>query len=223
MNKIFILIISFLFLFGIIKAQSTLDTIKSCLQQKPRPYAKLDSRNSFIDNYLVNIFGVKAGICYGKKLSFGIGYNQLNKSPKILNEESLYVNGVGQSSIVTKKLKLYYVSVSAEYVFYQTKYWELSMPLQIGIGETYYQYTLNGERIKSNRNVNFIYEPTISVNYKIIKWFGVGADFGYRFMFNNSRKLNQRFTAPIVMFELIIHYSEIYKSLFPNTKLAKRL
>ena len=219
-----IFIISFiLFCVLQIKSQSTLDTIKNCLKQKPRPFAKLDSRNSFIDNNLVNIFGVKAGISYGKRLGFGIGYNQLYKPPKNLNEDAEYLNALGKPYIISKGLKLYYISATVDYVFYQTKYWELSIPLQIGIGETYYQYELNNVKIKVDKNINFIYEPTVSVNYKIIKWIGVGFDFGYRFMIANSRKLNQQFNAPIVTFDVIIYHSEIFKSLFPHSKLAKKL
>jgi hypothetical protein len=206
-----------------VKAQSTLDTIIACLKQKPRLFAKLDSRNSFINNELVNILGAKAGIIYGKRLSFGIGYSQLYKAPQNLNEEIHYTDASGVENVSIKGLRLFYISANIEYVFYQTKHWELSMPLQIGVGQTHYQYELNGIKVKSEKNINFIYEPTISVDYKLIKWVGVGVDFGYRFMVANSSKLKQNFNAPIVTFDILIYYSEIYKSLFPTTKLAKRL
>ena len=97
------------------------------------------------------------------------------------------------------------------------------MPLQIGIGKTFYQYTEGGVKHKTNQSANFIYEPTISVDYKIIKWFGVGVDFGYRFMVTQNRKLNKQFNSPIIAFGLSIYYSEIVKSLFPKSKLAKKM
>ncbi len=204
-------------------AQSALDSIKASLLKTPRLFAQLDCRNSFINNELVNIFGFKAGVSYNKKLRFGIGYNQLYNSPKYFNEDVQYFNYSGKPYLISKRLKLFYLSATAEYAFYQTKHWELAMPLQIGIGQTCYQYELNGEKIKTNKKTNFIYEPTISVEYKIVKWIGVGFDFGYRFMVTDNRKLNREFNAPIVTFDILIHYSEIYKSLFPNSKLAKHL
>ncbi|MBK7181818.1 MAG: hypothetical protein IPH89_02210 [Bacteroidetes bacterium] len=97
------------------------------------------------------------------------------------------------------------------------------MPLQIGLGESYYQYTLYGEKIITNRNLNFIYEPAISVEYRVFKWVGVGADFGYRFMFANTKKLNQQLNSPIITIDLMIYYREIFKSLFPKSKLAKKI
>ncbi len=211
--------------FGFCKAQPALDTITACLKKRPHPFVKLDSRYSFINNELVTIFGIKGGIVFGKKLSFGLGYNQLYSPPKNLNEEVHYINTLGKENTVIKGLHLFYISINAEYTFYQTNHWELGMPLQVGFGQTYYnQYTTFGEKIKSEQKFNFIYEPTISVNYKIRKWFGVGTDFGYRFMLANSRKLSQNLSAPIITFDFQIYYSEIYKSIFSKTKVvAKRL
>jgi len=207
----------------LLKAQPTLDTIKYCLTQKPHFFARLDSRNSFIDNSLVNIFGAKAGVRYNKRLSFGIGYYQLYNPPGNFHEDVYYINSFGRPYIIQKGLKMYYFAAAVDYTFYQSKHWELGMPLQIGIGKTFYQYTEGGVKHKTNQSANFIYEPTISVDYKIIKWFGVGVDFGYRFMVTQNRKLNKQFNSPIIAFGLSIYYSEIVKSLFPKSKLAKKM
>jgi hypothetical protein len=213
----------FLLAFSAAEAQPTLDTIKYCLKQKPRPFAKLDSRNSFIDNSVVNIFGAIAGINFGKRLSFGIGYNQLYNPPKNFNQDVEYINSFGKPYFVSSGIHFFYVSAAIDYAFYQTKHWEISMPLQIGIGQTYFSQTIHQKRSKIDAHTNFIYEPTISVDYKIVKWFGLGIDFGYRFLLTNDVKLNREFNSPIVTFGLVIYYSEIYKSVFPNTKLAKKM
>ena len=205
------------------RAQPTLDTIKFCLQQKPHPFVSLDSRNSFIDNSLVNIFGIKGGLRYNKRLSFGLGYYQLYNPPGNLHEDLYYINSLGKPYIIQKGLKMFYFAANVDYAFYRTKHWELSMPLQIGIGKTFYQYTENGIKHKTNQSANFVYEPTISVDYKIVRWVGISADFGYRFMVTQNRKLNQQFNSPIVAFGIAIYYSEIVKSLFPKSKLAKSM
>lgn len=171
----------------------------------------------------MNIFGAKVGIRYYKRLSFGIGYYQLYNPPKGLKEDVYYVNSLGRPYFIQKGLKMFYFSANVEYTFYVTKHWELSMPLQIGVGKTFYQYTAEGKKFISNENANFIYEPTISVDYKIVKWVGLGADFGYRFMVTQNRKLNKEFNSPIVAFGIVIYYSEIVKSLFPKSKLAKKM
>jgi hypothetical protein len=219
----YILLVILLFCVSSARSQSTLDTIKSCLKQRPKPFGKLDCRNSFIDNNSVNIFGAIAGINYGKRLSFGIGYNQLYNPPKSFNQDIEYISALGKPYFVSSGLRFYYFSAAIEYSFYHTKKWEISMPLQIGFGRTYYQNEINNVQTKVEKRSSFIYEPTISVDYKIVKWVGIGADFGYRFFVTDNVKLNRELNSPIVTLGILIYYSEIFKSLFPKSALSKKL
>lgn len=224
MLKLKYIILLILFSAGILlKAQPTLDTIKFCLKQKPHRFAKLDTRNSFINNSRAKIFGIKGGVSYGNRVQFGIGYNQLYPPATAFDKTLYFINIYGQSSPVIAKLRMYYISVYAEYAFYQTKHWELSMPLQIGVGKSYYKYELQGVRTKSDESLNFIYEPAVSVEYKIVKWVGIGADIGYRFMITSDSHLNKNFTSPTYAFKLMIYYGEILKSIFPKSKLAEKI
>ncbi len=202
----------------LVRAQPALDTIKLCLREKPYPFFKFDNRNSFIENSRAKILGIKAGICYGHRLQFGIGYNQLYPPTTNFDNQHHFINNYGQKDSVTEKLKLFYVSLDVEYSFFQTKHWQISMPLQIGLGDSYYKYTIGKESTKLGENFNFVYEPAVSVEYKPIKWVGIGADIGYRFMITQEQKLNQKFTSPIYAFNLLIYYSEILKYFFPKSK-----
>ena len=207
-------------------AQPTLDTIQWCLKEKPHLFGKIDTRNSFIYNSRIKIFGIKAGLNYGKRLHIGIGYNQIYpfaKSSKNFNKQIYYTNAGEMEDSVTALLKLFYFSAQVEYIFYQTKNWQLSMPLQIGVGQTYYRYELLGRKEKSDAHACFIYEPAISIEYRFFKWIGVGADVGFRFMLTNSKLLNQKFNSPTYAFKLLIYYNELYKLAFPKSKWAAKL
>lgn len=204
-------------------AQPTLDTIRNCLKQRPQLFAKLDGRNSFIENSRAKIFGIKAGVSYGKRLQFGIGYNQLYPPAENFDTKLYFYDNYGRLYPVTAHLRMYYISAYAEYVFYETRHWELSMPLQFGIGKSYYKYILSGAKIKTDESFNFIYEPAIAIEYKFVKWIGVGADLGFRFMITSDKHLNKNFTSPTYAFKFLIYYSEIYKSLFPKSKWAEKM
>jgi hypothetical protein len=204
------------------KAQPTLDTIKDCLKQKPQLFAKLDGRNSFIENSRARIFGFKLGVSYGKRVHFGLGYNQLFPNSDAFDKK-IYVFNFSELFPINANLHMYYISAHAEYTFYTTKHWELSMPLQFGVGKSYYTYDFLGARFRTEQAFNFIYEPAISIEYKIVKWVGVGADLGYRFMVTRDKHLNSNFTSPTYAFKLLIYYGEIFKSLFPKSKLAGKL
>ena len=209
-----------LFTSGLIiaKAQPTFDTIHDCLKQKPQLFGKIDTRNSFIDNSRAKILGLKLGISYGKRLDFGIGYNQLYSSAKDFDKNIHFrnTNNIRDSSVAI--LHLAYFSIHTEYIYYQNKKWELSIPLQLGVGQTYYQYLQAGDKKKIERNTVFIYEPSVSVEYKIVKWVGIGSDIGFRLMVGNYKNLNQKFSSPTYAFKLIIYYDEIVKMFLKKKK-----
>lgn len=207
-------------------AQPTLDTIQWCLKQKPHVFGKLDTRNSFIYNSRIKIFGLKAGLSYGKRVFIGLGYNQIYpnaKATKNFDKEIYLTNEQNTIDSITGKLQLFYFSAQVEYIYYRTNHWQLSMPLQIGVGQTSYKYEWLGKRRYDERYTCLIYEPAVSVEYRFVKWIGVGADVGFRFMLTESKALNNKFTSPTYAFKLLIYYNEIFKSLFPNSKLSEKL
>ncbi|HEX8514946.1 MAG TPA: hypothetical protein VF868_02015 [Bacteroidia bacterium] len=206
-----------------IQAQPTLDTIRDCLKQKPQLFAKFDGRNSFIENSRARIFGFKLGVSYGKRLHFGLGYNQLFPNSDAFDKILYVPHSYNDLRPVTANLHMYYVSAHAEYTFYKTRHWELSMPLQFGVGKSYYTYRYLGYKEKTEEAFNFIYEPAISIEYKIVRWVGIGADAGYRFMITKDSHLNDNFTSPTYAFKLLIYYGEIFKSIFPKSKLAGKM
>jgi hypothetical protein len=193
-------------------AQPTVDTIKSCLKQRPHPFIKLDSRNSFISNSRAKITGCKLGVDYAHRLQFGLGFNLLRPSPSYFDKTITYVNSDGFAASAIGALKLWYVSAHTEYAYYKTPQWRLSILLQLGGGKTYYQYlNLVGQKKQDQQSLVFIYEPAISIEYKVIRWLGVGADTGFRFMVTNYNNVNQKFNSPTYAFKLLIYYNEIYK------------
>ena len=211
MHKRFYIFLVFSLVCLYLKAQPALDTIKASLKQKPHLYGKFDTRNSFISNRRAKIFGVKMGLNYGNYLHIGVGYNQLNQPAKDFDKKFFYTNSNGFVDSTMAHLHLYYISAGIEYIYYRTKKWELSMPLQLGVGQTRYSYQANGEKKERSKSINFIYEPAVSVQYKFVTWFGVGADVGYRFMFTADKELNQQFNSPTYAFKVLIYYNELYK------------
>ncbi len=202
------------------KAQPTFDTIKDCLKHKPHVLGKLDSRNSFIDNSRAKIFGIKIGLDFNERLQFGIGYNQLYSKATNFEKTVYFTSNKNDSSVAS--LKLQYISAYIEYVYYQNKKWELSIPLQFGIGKTYYQYTNLGIKNIIEKGTFFIYEPAVGIEYKIVKWFGIGAGIGFRFIITDYKRLNEKFNSPTYAFKTLIYFNEIRNSISSEIKKQKQ-
>jgi hypothetical protein len=199
-------------------SQPTLDTLGYCIRQKPALFAKIDTRNSFIGNSRAQVIGLKAGLNFNKRLFLGAGYNQLYKTNSTFAKQIYYVNENNLRDSVTGNLKMYYISIHAEYIFHRAGKWQISMPLQFGIGQSYYRYKLGGQSKKREENTHLIYEPGVSIEYKIIRWVGLGADIGYRFLITDDRQLSNKFTSPTYAFKFLIYYAELYRSIIRKEK-----
>lgn len=176
--------------------------IKGLLKEKPRFEIKLDSRNSFISSSNVRVFGVKAGIIYGNKLSFGLGYNFLRSKL----DQNNYLTEMGPA-----KAKLYYRywSPYVEYVFYEDNRWQLSIPVQFGIGSSFYKSDLTADE-KLGQKLVMSYEPAITFQYRILRYFSLGAGLGYRLMIINNKNVDERFTSPVYLIKFKFNFQDFY-------------
>jgi len=163
-------LLSFFVSFLSVRSQPAIDTIKYSMKQKPVLFGKIGTRNSFIDNNRAEVLGVQLGLNYANNVRLGIGYNQLYSSSSVFDKQLFFRNRGGMiTNVANASLQLAYVSICAEYMYYRNHKWQLSIPLQIGVGQAYYEYTLNNETEKFDKNLIVVYEPAVSVEYKIVK------------------------------------------------------
>lgn len=187
----------------IIQAQHFEEELRAALKSKPTFEFKLDSRNAFISNTGVRVFGFKLGVNYDDKLSLGLGYNQLWSQPS----NQLFYDGVEYKADVN----YYYFSPYLEYTFYRDDVWEFSIPVQFGLGESWYEYERELSSHITSRQFVLSYEPAITVQYKFLKYFGLGAGVGYRLMIVPNRSIDEQFTSPVYIFKFKIFFQEIYQ------------
>lgn len=215
-----VLLIAFFILSTTCNAQWA-DTINKILHGKIYPAASFDSRNSFISSSRAHIWGIKIGVEFADKLQGGIGYNRHDKN---LRKEIYFPDQNGITDSANAFLRLSYFSFYVRYTYYKTKHWKFSiMPYQLGFGNSRYTYENKGENFVTGKRFVIIYEPGISVSYKVFQWLGAGADIGYRFMLRNNPAIPENFNSPIYSFYSIIYWGELYKKILPKTKLAKKL
>jgi hypothetical protein len=200
LNRLIISLLSILSI-GSLYSQEFEKEINEALKKEPRLIANLDSRNAFISSNGVRVLGFKVGLLYDDKLAFGLGYNQLS---------STYRNTIiYQGEEARVKLAYWYLSPYLEYTFYRDKKWELSIPVQIGIGDSYYKLVDQQDKAIYNKLV-LSYEPAISFQYRVLNYFGVGMGVGYRLMIIPNRELEERFTSPVYMLKFKVYFEDLY-------------
>lgn len=174
---------------------------------KPKLDIKFDSRISFLTNDNVTTKGIKIGVAYNKRVKFGLGINNMLtpvKSKRFKYNDSIDV-----------KLIYAYFSPYIEYVYFLTKKWEFSLSLQMGIGGSHYEYTDSlSNKLKIIRNGAMIsYEPATFVDYKIIRYIGIGSGVGYRLMLYKNSYIKEQFTSPMYIFKFKVYLGEIWRGI----------
>ena len=196
----------FLSISGGVNAQ-LLDSIALFTRERPKPTFSLDSRGSFISNRNVRLFGIKVGLEHAGRVRYGIGYSFL-RTP--VEHEAVVVES-GVSRTVTTRLRLGYVTPYFSYTFYRRGPWEVSIPVQIGIGGGSVKYDdQEGRRQELGRAFIFSYEPAMVAQFRFLKYFAIGGGLGYRLVFTNA-SLNERLNAPVYILGIRIFFGDAYR------------
>ena len=189
------------------------DSIKEDLMTPASFFVNLDQHNSFVSSRLAKINGVRFGLSYQEKYKIGFGFYGLSSATPLTTTQ--IVNG----DTVYPKLNLGYFSFCYEYVFYQKYPWQFSVPVQVGIGNSFFDYTDKaGKYHKTKEQLIMLYEPAVIGQWKALKWVGLGFGVGYRLMLVSNPTLNQKFNSPIYSLGIRIFFDEIYHSLSPKKK-----
>ena len=197
-----------------------LDTLREVVKRKYSIDARLESRNSFIDNSLTTVSGARLGLAFQQKLRFGLGVNWLKSD---ISRSNTRVLPEMTKENTTLYLKWAYVCAYVDFVFYKTKRWQLSVPIQIGLGQCWWQNNKNYHfNTKEAKYFVFTYEPGITVQFKIFKFFGLGSDVAYRFCLKNNNQVNAKLTCPTYSFKILFWGDQLFYELFPKNRITKR-
>ena len=183
-----------------------LDSIRLFTRERPRLVVKLDSRGSFISNRNVSLMGVKVGLEHAGRFQYGIGYSFLSS-----NVEQVRILESGEQ--VQARLHMGYVCPYVEYAFFQRGPWEVRIPVQLGFGGASLRYAgEEGDRQQLRRAFVFLYEPSMTVQYRLLRYFGLNAGWGYRLVVTNDA-LGERLTAPIYVLGVKVFFGDLWKDL----------
>jgi hypothetical protein len=153
----------------------------------------LDSRNSFIQTKTktpVSVKGLQIGVILHEKHSLGLGFYS------ILNTQQTHPIVDEKQKTINVNLKMSYSTFFYEYLFIDTKRWEIGFPLEVGSGN--YKISVTDSLGKPTPGFKDTLQKKIillgaglNVDFKIWKWLGLNAMGGYRLVGGNEpNKIN---------------------------------
>jgi hypothetical protein len=197
------------------------DTISYSLHQKPKFFMTVASFNTFIDHDYANIFRLKLGLTYNQRVRIGIGYSVLANNDVV---SPLHITENNLDYTTNGRLNFYFFSIAGEYYFYNNYPWQCTFtPMQLGFGGAYYEYVNrpDHELVRTPTEAIILYQPEVSAQYNIFKWFGVGVTTGYRFTLYREYKQTQQLNAPTFAVDLRLFVDEIYKILLKKDEYSE--
>lgn len=181
-----------------------IDSIGLFVQEPPRFVARLDARGGFISNRSVRFVGFKVGFEHAQRFQYGIGYSLLFPA----EAREVAVDGRLESGT----LRIGYVAPYLDYAFFQRGAWEARIPLQIGFGSGSLSFRqADGARRTVARTGLILYEPAMTIQYRFLRYFGIGAGWGFRVVMQTKADLGERLTAPVYLFGLRVFLGDMWR------------
>ncbi len=196
-----------------VSAQIVEEDIGSAVRKPPNPFIRFDSKNSFISNSGVKIWGINLGLNYSDIFKYGFGLYGLSTPLK----RDFYEINAGIKDTIHTQLNFAYLALFGEYIFYQTKHWQGSMPIQIGVGGTSFSGNFNDSTYVYHPKLVMHYEATLTGHYRFLRYFALGGGIGYRIMLIDNKPLDLQLTSPIYILKFKFFIGDVYrdvKSLF---------
>jgi hypothetical protein len=197
-----------------------IDTIRELFKYGYSLDARLESRYSLVDHQLISVEGIRLGVSFKRKFRLGGGVSWLDSD---VHSNYTARNDAGDLELRERFLKFVYLSYYIDFVFYKTKRWQLSVPIQAGTGLSWFQ---DNNRYFHGKNASkyflLLYEPGITAQFKVLKWAGLGADVAYRFTLKNNKKVGEQLNSPTYAFKILIWFDQLFYEFFPGSPITKK-
>ncbi|MDJ0364666.1 hypothetical protein QMK33_05835 [Hymenobacter sp. H14-R3] len=146
------------------------------------PSIILDNRNSFVQASAVRIIGLNLGLTpRGKRYRLGLGGYTLRRSYSQLYTYSGKGKRQKLKDTLTPELSLTYFTPNFAYIFFHSRWLELSIPVDVGMGRSHYTVTdENGKVTTDSKGLFFPAEIGLGVLLRPTRWVGLSGAAGYR-------------------------------------------
>jgi hypothetical protein len=177
----------------------------------------LDNRFSFAGSDMITIHGFRTGIKWREKHKFGVALNWIGSrnfielAPLPVGEDLSLINALPKQG----RLLYGYAGIFYEYSFYQKKHWAMSVPLQFGTGKAGVDIVnplQENEFIERKLSRFLLFEPSVNIDYKIIRFLGIGTGIGYRFAYSDQHIVQHKLTQPVYILKVKVYLGEIFRS-----------
>ncbi len=193
---------------GAARAQAAApDSAAAGAGQHRRVVAQYDSRYSILNRRFCVLNGLKLGVEWPGRWRAGAAVYFLSTA---VPTRTARPEGIPAEA--TAVLRFRYLAGYAERVLLSTRRWELSAPLQIGLGSNYVRYTTPGAGTdRTPRRFMAVVEPSVAAQLRVFRWAGFGAGAGWRQPLLTPRAVQRELNGPVFYLRGKLYLNDLLK------------
>ena len=143
----------------------------------------LDSRNTYINHKRINIWGLRAGLTFGKRshgLTLGYYWLGYNASHNLIRWKKMLSPTINLANI--RQTDVQFLSLAYWYPILKTPKWILSAPVEVGIGKQSSHYKDFFEDLIMRRKERYFqpFQLGLYAEHRLTPWAGLNIQAGYR-------------------------------------------
>lgn len=139
------------------------------------PQFRFDNRLTLLNRQKISITGIDVGVLLKNKLRVTLGYYRVADNITSLQKNVNNIEYTGQYT-------LNYGALNLEFIYKNTRFFSLGMPIEFGFGSNTLNYKSEIYNLQIDKQTGFISMAYfgISGTFKPIRWIGLKVAFGYR-------------------------------------------
>jgi hypothetical protein len=183
------------------------DSAHTYRDKKVRPYFSIDNRNSFIDGRKAQFNGIQLGVILFEEHTVGLGLygiTQKSKSKYAVLDDTIAAD---------KSVSLNYFTLFYEFGFFERKHFEISMPLELGLGgyDIKWENARTGRLYMERRGGIILTGIGVQPAWRPIPWVELSFLLGYRAVLDNAT--SEHFNGFYYNFGLSVDFRQIYRDI----------
>lgn len=207
---------------------NTPEQAMKALSKEPEPVGGLTGKTTYYVQEPATLSGLYGGVDFDGIvcLTASVNFVRRKNAPVVLRDKSY----PGQKLLEYSSYRMSYLGLGAEYVFYRSKRWKLSVPLETGIGRYKIEKEFQADPLLPvvfDRESGIIipFEGGFSASFYIWDWLALKAMLGNRITMGGG-DANAVFSGPYWQYGILVFPSALYKEItgkplrfpsFPNS------
>lgn len=182
------------------------DTTSTKVRAAFRPLFQFDSRYTFINGRSVQFFGMRLGAQKGRDI-LAIGFYGIGDP---LRRDSVRLEGVGVRNTLAE---LNYAGFTYQHIFVDTRWWQVSTPMMIGLGTASTRYLdPDGTSVPWSKNEVVSLEPMVKVDFKFFSWLYLDTGAGYRLLLSRDDRIQRTYSAWTYDLGIMVRLGQLMRS-----------